>query len=117
MTSTCTIRAKSSGRTTDPDTGAVAPVAGAVVYTGRCRVRPATGPGGDSSVRDVGGAEVFTFDYLVSVPFSVTDVIEGHRVTITTSPDPSLVGKEVEVQHVDRGEHITSRRLQCAEVA
>lgn len=117
MTSTCTIRAKSTGRTTDPDTGAVVPTPGAVVYSGRCRFRPATGPGGDSSTRDVGGVEVFSFDYLVSVPFSVSGAREGQRVTCDSSPDPALVGVEVEVQHVDRGEHITARRLQCNEVA
>jgi hypothetical protein len=64
-----------------------------------------------------GGAQVFAFDYLVSVPFAVTDVQEGHRVTVTASPDPALVGVTVEVQKVDRGEHITARRLSCNEVS
>lgn len=117
MTSTCTIRARSTGRTTDPDTGEVVPTPGAVVYSGACRFRPASGPGGDSTSRDVGGTEVFTFDYLVSVPFSVSAVREGHRVTCDSSPDPALVGIEVEVQHVDRGDNISARRLQCAEVS
>lgn len=115
--STCTIRARSTGRVTDPTTGEVTPTPGAVVYSGPCRFRPASGPGGDSAVRDVGGVEVFTFDYLVSVPFTVTAVLEGHRVTCDSSPDPALVGREVEVQHVDRGDTLTARRLQCTEVA
>ncbi len=60
---------------------------------------------------------MFTFDYLVSIPFAEADVQEGHRVTISASPDPALVGVVVEVQKVDRGEHITARRLFCREVA
>lgn len=117
MTSTCTIRAKATGERTTAADGTVTFPVGAVVYSGKCRFRPASGPGGDSTVRDVGGVEAFTFDYLVSVPFSASGVREGHRVTCDSSPDPALVGVEVEVQHVDRGEHITARRLQCTEVA
>jgi len=114
MTSACTIRAKSSGSTTDPATGAVIPIPGALVYAGPCRVRPA---GREARETQAGGAEVFAFDYLITVPFSVTTVAEGHRLTVTSSPDPALVGVEVEVQKVDRGEHITARRLSCSEVS
>lgn len=117
MTSTCTIREVSNDRTMDPVTGEVTPVLGAVVYAGPCRVRPASGPGGQSAARDVGGVEVYTFDYLVSVPFAATAVKERQRVVIDSSPDPSLVGLDIEVQHVDRGETITARRLQCREVS
>lgn len=118
MTSTCTIREPSTGQpVTDPSTGAVTVPPGDVVYAGPCRVRPATGPGGDSAVRDAGAVQLLVFDYLVSVPYAVAGVRERHRVTIDASPDPALVGAEVEVQHVDRGEHLTARRLQCREVA
>jgi hypothetical protein len=117
MTSTCTIRARSAGQVTDPDTGEVTDIPGAIVYTGRCRVRPASGPGGNSTERDAGAAELLTYDYLVSVPFSVSTVVERQRVTIDSSPDPALVGIEVEILHVDRGEHITARRLVCREVS
>jgi hypothetical protein len=113
MTSACTIREKSPGLTTDPATGAVTPTLGAMVYTGPCRVRPA---GREAQTTQAGGAETFTFDYLITVPFAVTGVAEGHRLTVTASPDPALVGVEVEVQKVDRGEHITARRLSCNEV-
>jgi len=116
MTSVCTIREPSTVTEMDQQTGAVNPVPGPVIYSGPCRIRPASGPGGASTARDVGGAEAFTFDYLISVPFSATAVRERHRVTIDSSPDPSLVGINVEVQHVDRGESITARRLQCREV-
>jgi hypothetical protein len=114
MSSTCTIRQRGTGPVTNPTTGAVTFPAGATVYSGRCRVRPS---GTQGSTAEAGGAELFVFDYLISVPFAVTGVAEGHRVTIDASPDPALVGAEVEVQKVDRGEHITARRLACSEVA
>lgn len=117
MTSTCTIRAASSSDTTDPDTGQVVPVAGAVVYSGKCRVRPT---GTMARVTTSGGGEIFAFDYVVSLPFDAdgsANVREGMTVRIDTSPDPALPGVAVEVQKVDRGEHITARRLSCNEVA
>lgn len=115
MTSACTIRGAATGEpTTDPDTGQVTPAEGVVIYSGRCRVRPA-GTVQDSD--EAGGAELFSFDYLVSVPFSVTTVIEGQRLTIDASPDPALVGRVLEIQQVARGEHISARRLSCREVA
>lgn len=115
MTSSCTIRARSTGSTTDPDTGEVTDTPGASVYSGKCRVRPAATA--QSEVTAAGAAEVFRFDYLVSVPFAEADVVEGHRVTIDTSADPALVGVQVEVRKVVRGDHLTARRLYCTDVA
>lgn len=117
MTSTCTIRVPGTEDTTDDDTGEVTRTPGATVYSGRCRIRPASGPGGDSAEREAGGAQLFVYDYLISVPFVVATVRERHRVTIDSSPDASLVGAEVEVQQIDRGDHLTARRLRCNEVA
>jgi hypothetical protein len=65
---------------------------------------------------ETGGAELASFDYVISIPFAVVGVREGHRVTVTGSPDPALVGTVVEVRMVDRGDHITARRLSCQEV-
>lgn len=115
MDSTCTIREPSTGRpVTDPNTGSVTIPPGPVVYAGPCRVKPGSGQRRQDD--NAGGVEIITFDYLISVPFSVSGVREHHRVTIDTSPDPALVEVEVEVRYVDRGEHITARRLACAEV-
>ena len=114
MTSTCTIRERGTEPVTDPETFEVTFPPGAVVYSGKCRVRPA---GREAQTGTSGGAEVFTFDYLVSVPFSVADVDEGHLLTVDASPDPALVGVSLEVQKVDRGDNITARRLSCNEVA
>jgi hypothetical protein len=114
MSSRCTIFTTGE-QVTDPQTGEVT-TGQHVIWAGPCRVRPASGPGGTSATPDVGGAQVFTFDYLVSVPFDVATVIEGHRLTITDSPDPALAAITLEVRHVDRGDHITARRLVCREV-
>lgn len=115
MTATCTIRDSETGEpTTDADTGKVTPAVGDVVYSGPCRVRPT---GAEATTADAGAVEVFTFDYLVSVPFFVTAVMEGHRLTIDDSPDPALVDVELKIERVARGEHITARRLFCREVA
>lgn len=114
MTSTCSIRARGTETTTDPDTGAVVAVPGAERYAGKCRVRPA---GRDAQEFTTPGDQPFSFDYLISVPFSVAGIQEHDRLTITASPDPALVGIEVEIQKVDRGEHISARRLACQEVS
>ena len=118
MTSTCTVRERGAGEpVTDPDTGAVTYQAGAVVYSGKCRIKP----GGDRArTTDAGGAELFTFDYEVSIPFGAPGsaaVREGMPLTVDSSPDPAAVGMVVEVQQVARGEHISARRLACNEVA
>lgn len=114
MTATCRINAKGDGgNVTDPETGEVTTPAGDLIYTGKCRVRPAGSQGSDV---DSGGAELASFDYVISVPFAVTSVREGHRVTVTGSPDPALVGMVVEVRVVSRGDHVTARRLSCEEV-
>ena len=64
----------------------------------------------------VGGAELRSYDFMVSIPFAVSTVLNSHRLTITESPDASLVGRTLEVQDVHAGDHITARRLLCVEV-
>ena len=115
MSSTCTIRAEATGEpTTDPESGKVTPAEGDIVYAGPCRVRPA---GTVQDSRESGGDELFAFDYQVSIPFSATGVTEGHRVTIDSSPDPALIGRELDVEQVGRGDTLTARRLACKEVS
>ena len=114
MASTCSIAPPGVEPVTDPDTGGVTFPPGVAIYTGKCRVRPSSGQG---ATAQAGGAEVFVYDYLVSIPFAEADVAEGHRVTISDSPDPALVGVVVEVTKVDRGDYLTARRLFCNEVS
>lgn len=113
MTSTCTVREAGSEPVTDEETGEVTYPVGTTVYSGKCRVRPTGSPGTETA----GGEETFTFDYKVSIPFTEANVLEGFQVTIDSSPDPALVGVVIKVEKVDRGEHITARRLFCSEVA
>jgi len=115
MTATCRITEKGDvGNTTDSDSGEVTTPAGATIYEGKCRVRPTATQSQDV---ESGGAELARFDYVISVPFSVATVREGHRVLVLSSPDPALVGTLVEVRMVDRGDHISARRLSCEEVS
>lgn len=108
MSATCEVRALAAGTTTDPNTGEIITPDGALIYAGKCHVQP-----GGGSAAQVEGGEVFTYDFLVSLPASVTGVSGGHLLTVTTSPDPDLVGRAMEVQRVDRGDYRTARRLQC----
>lgn len=114
MTSTCSIAPPGVEPVTDPETGEVTFPDAVAVYTGKCRVRPA---GTQGRPTEAGAQELREFDFLVTVPFSVAGVRKGHLVTVSTSPDPALVGLLIEVQDVARGEHITARRLLCTEVS
>lgn len=117
MTSTCTVRQRGAGEpTTDPETGEVTYAAGDVVYSGKCRIKPG---GSRSRTVEAGGAELFTYDFEVSLPFAAegaADVHEGMPLTIDTSPDPAAAGLTLEVQLVARGDQISARRLACNEV-
>lgn len=114
MTATCTIRAWDGEWTTDPDTGEATRALGTVAYSGNCRVRPATL---QAQSREMGGAETFVSDLMVSVPVSATGVRKGQLVTIDSSPDPALVGLTAEIQDVARGDNLTARRMWCLEVS
>ena len=97
---------------TDPSTGEVTR-ANTVVWSGPCAIRPA---GDRSQETEFGGAEVFVYDYLVKIPWSVTTVVEHLRGTVTSCPDLALAGITMEVQKVARGSRITTRRLACTVV-
>lgn len=114
LSSTCT--AFTTGEPiTDPNTGQVSR-AKTVLYSGPCRVRPAL-TGLTALSDDIGGGETFRFDYRVSLPFEVDNVIEGSRLTVTSCPDTAMLGIVLEVQRVDRGDCLTARRLICNKVS
>jgi len=114
MTATCTIRERDGEWTTDPDTGEATQALGATVYSGICRVRPATL---QAQSRELGGGEAFVSDWMVSVPVSATAVGKGQLVTVDSSPDAALVGLVAEIQDVARGDFLTARRMWCLEVS
>lgn len=116
MTSTCTIRERAGDDdwTTDLPTGEAVQALGASVYSGRCRVRPATL---QAQSRELGGAESFVSDVMVAVPATTTGIRKGMTVTVDSSPDPALVGLTAEIQDVARGDNLTARRMWCLEVS
>ena len=95
----------------DPVTAADGTVTRAEQNPVRCkgRVRPA-------SMRDfpteVIGEEVFASNYVVAVPFGQLPVprVKQHAV-IEASPDPALVGVELQIRQVDLGDNLTARRM------
>lgn len=114
MTSTCTIRARGTGFTTDPDTGAVTPTEGATIYTGKCRVKPGGGASAGGAIES-GGTEAFTYDVEVWIPFGSPKVPAGSIVTIDASPDAWAVGVRCEVAKAPPGEHLNRHTLYCRE--
>lgn len=112
MTSTCTIREPGGEPVTD-EHGAVTYPDGPVVYSGKCRVKPASTWG---RTAEAGGEQVAPSSFVVSVPFAVSSVERGHRVTVDASPDVWLLGRRFEVRFApEAGDHVTARRLVCEE--
>jgi hypothetical protein len=114
MTATCTIRERDGEWVTDEATGEATRAPGTLVYSGKCRWKPA---GRAAQAESAGGAEVFGTDFIVSIPFAATAVRKGQLVTCDASPDVALVGLVVEIQDVARGDQISARRLACVEVS
>lgn len=112
MTDACTIARPTTAPVTDPVSGAVT-YPETTIYTGRCRARPA---GGGHQV-EAGEDITQVFGLRVSVPISVTGVRADDVVTVTASADGSLVGKRLRVREIERGSHITARRLRCEETS
>lgn len=83
----------------------------------RCqgRVRPATAR---DYPTELSGEEVFASNYLVAVPFGQTPVPRvKQRVVIETSPDPALVGAELQIRQVALGDNLSGRRMLCYKVS
>ena len=80
----------------------------------KCRVRPATQRDFHSQAV---GEELFASNYVIAVPFeqSPPPVVKQHFV-IDTSPDPAMVGLELQVRQVSYGDHVTARRMLCFKV-
>ena len=101
----------------EPTTAADGTVTIPEVDPQRCpgRVRPAT-------MRDfptqVVGEEVFASNYVVAVSFSQVPVPQvKQHVVIETSPDPALVGAELQIRQVSIGDNLSARRMLCYKVS
>lgn len=111
LTSTCTITRPSGESVWDETTGTYTDPAPIDVYSGPCRIRPAATQG---RTAEAGEATALLSAFRVQLPFVVTGVDVGHRVTVDSSPDPALTGRTMVVRFVpDMGDHITARRLIC----
>lgn len=111
MVDTCTITAPAAGEVYDPGTDSYVTPAGAVRYTGPCRVKPRDNA---DRVVDAAGQSVSLWPYVVSVPLLATEEVQlDDVVTITASADPAAVGLRLRVRDVPRGALLTARRLAC----
>lgn len=112
MTSTCTIR-QPGAPATDPDSGEVTTSPGAVVYSGKCRVRPAQGWGRTAVVA---GQQIDPDTFQVSVPVSATGIGRGQQVHVDSCPDPDVVGRTWYVRYTPAmGDTVSARRVLCEE--
>jgi hypothetical protein len=91
MRDTCTVTVPSAGGgTVDPGTGLETDAAGALLYSGVCRLRMA-GTISGSSAREVAGDRVSTSSPTLSVPVTAPRIPVGAIVVITGVPadDPA----------------------------
>ncbi|WP_333770941.1 DUF6093 family protein [Streptomyces sp. IBSBF 2435] len=85
-----------------------------VLYDGICRVKPA----GTAAVVPSATAAAETWQHKLSIPYAAGAGIRSNdRVVITASDDPTLAGLRLQVRNIDRGTHITARRIWCTEVS
>ncbi|MFJ4738707.1 DUF6093 family protein [Streptomyces sp. NPDC088775] len=110
MTDRCRIEDVPVVTTTEDGQDVTVPV---VVYDGKCRVKPASTAVVTPSVN----AASQTWQYKVSIPLGPERLRSGLRVTITESSDPTLIGMPLQLRNLDRGSHITARRMWCTEVS
>ncbi len=60
-----------------------------------------------------GSQDVTTADHVVKVPWTVTDLHPGVKVTVVASPDPFLAGKVLTVVGVSGNDLATCRRVRA----
>lgn len=119
MTSTCTVTKDGDGEPVwNGETGTYVDPPRAVVYSGPCRVKPASTWGRTTNAGEV---QVTPSTFGVSIPFAAAGsaaVRQGMQVQVDTSADLALIGRRFEVRFTpDMGDHITARRLLCEEMA
>jgi hypothetical protein len=113
MTDTCRIE-RTGPVQTSQDGHDTTPIL--VLYEGPCRIKPA----GTAAVIPSVTAPTETWQHKLSIPYGATGGIEVRAfdaVIITSSADASYAGLRLQVRNVDRGTHITARRLWCTEVS
>lgn len=92
----------------DPDAGTETWIPGDTVYDGPANVQALT-----REAREyVAGAQaVSTSTHAVKLPHTAAQPLPGHRVDVTASPDPFLVGKWLTVDAISGNDFVTARRV------
>lgn len=94
----------------DNTTEQIKTVAAAAYWTGGARIQVLNQQGRQPVAAE---DQETVAGYLVVVPATVTQVVEGHRVTVTDVDDAALLGKSLRVVIVARGSHLWERDLFC----
>lgn len=111
MVDACTVTRGGGGRVLDEATGTYVITAGALLYDGRCRVRPVDNT--DRVVQSAGDA-VSLFRYRLSVPVGAEAFEVDDKVTVTSAAaDSAIVGLVLRVRQAQLGSTVTARRLEC----
>lgn len=111
MTDTCRIERTGPVRTGEDGQDATPVI---VLYEGRCRLKPA----GTAAVSPSATAPAEIWQYKLSIPYNFAARIRAFdAVVMTTSQDPTLADLRLQVRNIDRGTHISARRMWCMEVS
>lgn len=79
------------------------------IYAGKCTLTPV------AARRDrydtYGESHQYQFQYRLAIPWNVTGVLTGHVVTMTSTTDPDIGTREMQVRDVHRVTDLAQRRL------
>lgn len=88
----CTITRPGPGQgTIDPDSGLWTPPAGALVFTGACRVQP--DPRARPKTADTTDELLVLQRYKASIPWDAPQVLVDDVLTVTCTHDPQMAGR------------------------
>jgi hypothetical protein len=100
MRDLCEVREPDTQGPYDPDTNTHTPVPGALVYSGKCRVRHLSRA---EEVATLAEQQVTLVDYRITVPASASGIRVGLFLKVTATADPDLLNKRLSVVGVAKG--------------
>lgn len=106
----CELRGTGTTQTWNPVSRQMETTAQAAYYTGGCRIQSLAR---DARITIQAEDPEVVADYLIVVPATVGQVVEGHLVTISDSHDDALTGRTLTVRKVVRGSQRFERDLFC----
>ena len=87
------------------------------LYTGQCRIRPASEARVSGSPTTAGDSAIVVESFMISVPLSVTAVEAHDLLQVTASADPRLAGRIFKLVGMVAGSQVTARRMLCEQVS